>query len=46
MAGDAAPGTIAEGIRTPIFLCKYDGAETGKFWVDCAIMAWDAPFKI
>ena len=42
MAGASAPGTITEGIATPMLLIKSSDDVTGRFWYNSACQDWNA----
>lgn len=41
MAGPKAPNEPEVGARTPVFLAKHSGHESGKFWRDFQVIGWE-----
>ena len=41
MAGPNAPNEPEVGARTPVFLAKYLGQDSGKFWRDSEVIGWE-----
>lgn len=41
MAGPNATSEPEEGARTPVFLAKYEGPESGKFWKNSEVVGWE-----